>query len=61
MNLTEHPVSTTHTPMSDRKVVYVGMSADLVHRGHLNVLKRTSELEEVVVELLTDTAIISYN
>lgn len=60
MNLTGHSVSTTHTPMPDRKVVYVGMSADLVHPGHLNVLKRASELGDVVVGLLTDTAIASY-
>ena len=43
-----------------RKIVYVGMSADLVHPGHLNVLKRAAELGEVVVGLLTDEAIASY-
>src|SRR5690606_4336786 len=36
------------------------MSADLVHPGHLNVLKRAAELGEVVVGLLTDEAIASY-
>ena len=43
-----------------KKLVYVGMSADLVHPGHLNVLRKASELGEVVVGLLTDTAIASY-
>ncbi len=41
-------------------VVYVGMSADLIHPGHLNILKRASELGEVTVGLLTDEAIASY-
>ncbi len=45
--------------MSD-KTVYVGMSADLVHPGHLNVLKTAAEYGEVVVGLLTDKAIASY-
>lgn len=40
--------------------VYVGMSADLVHPGHLNIIKKASELGEVTVGLLTDKAIASY-
>jgi phosphoenolpyruvate phosphomutase / 2-hydroxyethylphosphonate cytidylyltransferase len=43
-----------------RPLVYVGMSADLVHPGHLNVLDRAAELGDVVVGLLTDRAIASY-
>ncbi len=43
-----------------KKIVYVGMSADLVHPGHLNVLKTASGLGEVIVGLLTDKAIASY-
>lgn len=46
--------------MTQQPLVYVGMSADLVHPGHLNVLKRAAELGEVVVGLLTDEAIASY-
>ena len=42
------------------KIVYVGMSADLIHPGHLNILKIASEYGEVVVGLLTDSAIASY-
>lgn len=42
------------------KTVYVGMSADLVHPGHLNIIKRAAELGEVTVGLLTDKAIASY-
>jgi len=42
------------------KKVYVGMSADLVHPGHLNIIKVARELGEVTVGLLTDEAIASY-
>ncbi|MFC2072272.1 phosphoenolpyruvate mutase [Chloroflexota bacterium] len=42
------------------KKVYVGMSADLIHPGHINILKKAAELGEVIVGLLTDSAIASY-
>lgn len=42
------------------KSVYVGMSADLVHPGHINVIRQAAELGEVTVGLLTDRAIASY-
>jgi len=42
------------------KSVYVGMSADLVHPGHINILQRAAELGDVTVGLLTDEAIASY-
>ncbi|ACL03024.1 phosphoenolpyruvate phosphomutase [Desulfatibacillum aliphaticivorans] len=44
----------------ERKNVYVGMSADLVHPGHLNIINRAAELGDVTVGLLTDRAIASY-
>ncbi len=40
--------------------VYVGMSADLIHPGHINILERADELGDVTVGLLTDGAIASY-
>jgi phosphoenolpyruvate phosphomutase / 2-hydroxyethylphosphonate cytidylyltransferase len=43
-----------------QKKVYIGMSADLIHPGHLNVIKKGKELGEVIVGLLTDQAIASY-
>ncbi len=42
------------------KSVYVGMSADLVHPGHINIINKAAELGEVTVGLLTDKAIASY-
>lgn len=40
--------------------VYVAMSADLVHPGHMNIIKVAQELGEVTVGLLTDEAIAGY-
>jgi phosphoenolpyruvate phosphomutase len=42
------------------KTVYVGMSADLIHPGHLNIIREASRYGRVVVGLLTDGAIASY-
>jgi phosphoenolpyruvate phosphomutase len=42
------------------KKVYVGMSADLIHPGHLNIIKEAAKLGEVTIGLLTDKAIASY-
>lgn len=42
------------------KQVYVGMSADFLHHGHLNILRHARELGEVTVGILTDEAIASY-
>jgi len=42
------------------KRVYVGMSADLLHNGHINILKKAATLGDVTVGLLTDSAIASY-
>jgi len=41
-------------------IVYIGMCADLVHHGHLNIIKEAAKLGEVTVGLLTDKAIASY-
>jgi phosphoenolpyruvate mutase len=43
-----------------QKKVYIGMSADLIHPGHLNVIRKGRELGEVIVGLLTDQAIATY-
>ena len=42
------------------KKVYVGMCADLIHHGHLNIIKKAETYGEVTVGLLTDSAIASY-
>lgn len=42
------------------KKVYVGMSADIIHHGHINIIETARKLGNVVVGLLTDQAIASY-
>lgn len=42
------------------KKVYIGLSADLIHPGHINVIKKAQEFGEVTLGLLTDQAIASY-
>lgn len=42
------------------KKVYVGMSADIIHPGHLNIIHEAQKLGDVIVGVLTDAAIASY-
>lgn len=42
------------------KKVYVGLSADLIHPGHLNIISEARKLGYVIVGMLTDSAIASY-
>lgn len=53
------------TQSTANNIVYVGMSADLIHPGHMNILRVARELSDsingkVIVGLLTDKAIASY-
>jgi phosphoenolpyruvate phosphomutase len=41
------------------KQVYVAMCADLIHPGHLNIIKHARELGEVTVGLFSDKAVAS--
>lgn len=40
--------------------VYLAMSADIIHHGHINIIKEASKLGEVIVGVLTDEVIASY-
>lgn len=42
------------------KKVYVGMAADVLHPGHLNIIREAKKLGKVIVGLLTDQAICQY-
>lgn len=44
----------------ERKKVYVGMSADIIHPGHLNIIREAQKYGSVIVGVLTDEAIASY-
>ena len=43
-----------------KKTVYVGLAADILHKGHINILKTANRYGNVIVGLLTDQAIASY-
>lgn len=42
------------------KTVYIGMAADIIHVGHLNIIDTARKLGRVTIGLLTDQAIASY-
>lgn len=46
--------------MREDKLVYVPMAVDILHPGHINILKIAAEYGEVMVGLFTDEAIASY-
>lgn len=47
-------------PRAALPVVYVGMAADIVHHGHVNIIRVARMYGKVVIGLLTDEAILSY-
>ena len=36
-----------------KKSAYVGLSADVIHPGHINILEKAKELGNITLELLT--------
>lgn len=42
------------------KTVYMCMSADVIHNGHIKIISRAAELGELIVGVLTDEAIATY-
>ena len=43
-----------------RKSVYMCFSTDLIHQGHLHIIRRAADLGELTVGVLTDEVIASY-
>ena len=43
-----------------KKIVYIAFSVDILHEGHINILKHASKYGDVVVGLLTDKAVATY-
>jgi len=42
------------------KTVYLAMSVDVIHPGHINIINKAAKLGELIVGVLTDDAIASY-
>ena len=43
-----------------KKTVYMCFSTDMVHSGHIEIIKKAAELGELTVGDLTDEAVMSY-
>ena len=46
--------------MKSKKKVYVGLSVDIIHEGHINILKIANSYGYVVLGILTNKAISEY-
>ena len=42
-----------------KKKIYISLSADNLHHGHINVINKASSLGDLTVGLLTDKAVLS--
>ena len=51
---------TVYLSFKNMRTAYIGMSADLIHQGHLNIIAEGSKLGKVIIGLLKDEAIASY-
>lgn len=40
-----------------KKIVYIGLSLDIIHHGHINLIKSASNYGELIVGLITDKAV----
>tara|TARA_Y100000992_G_C21223119_1_gene471505 strand:- start:565 stop:993 length:429 start_codon:yes stop_codon:yes gene_type:complete len=43
-----------------KPIVYCGMTGDIIHHGHINILKIASKYGDVILGLLTDKAVSTY-
>ena len=46
--------------MKKDKIIYLPMAVDLIHNGHVNIIKKASEFALVIVGLLNDNVISKY-
>ncbi len=44
----------------NNKTIYAGIAVDLIHPGHINVLKEARKYGDIIIGLLTDEAIATY-
>ena len=42
------------------KKVYIAISADILHHGHINLIRYASKLGDLTVGVLTDVAVANY-
>ena len=44
----------------ESRIVYMGFSADIIHSGHIEMIKKAKKLGKLIVGVLTDDAVASY-
>lgn len=44
----------------ERRTVYMCFSTDIIHSGHINIIKKAAKLGKLIIGVLTDQAIMSY-
>lgn len=42
------------------KTVYLSMSTDIIHGGHINIIEKAAQLGDLTVGVLTDEVVASY-
>ena len=43
-----------------KKFVYIGLTADTIHHGHINLIENARKYGEIIIGLLTDKAVAEY-
>ena len=43
-----------------KKKIYLGLSLDIIHHGHINLINKAAKMGDLIVGLLTDKAISSH-
>ena len=43
--------------MKKQKKVYIGITADVLHHGHMKLLEKARKYGEIIIGLLTDSAV----
>tara|TARA_B100001123_G_C15317402_1_gene1026649 strand:+ start:369 stop:1679 length:1311 start_codon:yes stop_codon:yes gene_type:complete len=46
--------------MKNRKTVYVALTADSIHHGHMKIIEKAREYGDIIIGLLTDQAVAEY-
>lgn len=44
----------------DRRIVYMSFSADIIHSGHISIIKKAARLGKLIIGVLTDEVVASY-
>ena len=46
--------------MKKNKIVYIGLSADTVHHGHMKLIEKARHYGDILIGLITDKALAEF-